>query len=447
MSTQNPAALCQALLISAPASGQGKTSVTAALVMFFRQQGQRVRVFKTGPDFIDPSILEQASGQPVYQLDLWMSGQAHCQNLLYQAAKTADIILIEGVMGLYDGEPSSADLARLFNIPILAVIDGQSMAQTFAAVAYGLAHFQDTTHSEPLPFFGVLANHISGESHYDWLVQDAHASTPIMGWMQKNPNMTLPERHLGLVQAHECNELEAKLATMQEALHLNPKSMNALPKITFSPSFNSKTAQPLHPLLKNKRIAIAKDEAFSFLYPANLDFLKEMGADLLFFSPLNDTQLPDADAFYFPGGYPELHLKKLADNHTLIQQIQQAHANQIPILAECGGMMYLFEALTDSQGQTQRLVGLLKGACLMQPRLTNLGMHHAEFSQGELRGHTFHYGKLESKEASRLQTHPARAKRKPEAIFNKNALTASFMHWYFYSNPQAAAAFFLPETT
>ena len=155
---------CSALFIAAPASGQGKTTVTAALARHHRDQGRVVRVFKTGPDFLDPMMLERASGAPVYQLDLWMGGEAHCRQLLYNAAGEADLILIEGVMGLFDGTPSSADLAALFDIPVLAVIDGSAMAQTFGAIAHGLAHYR-----AGLPFAGVLANRVASESHYQML--------------------------------------------------------------------------------------------------------------------------------------------------------------------------------------------------------------------------------------------------------------------------------------
>ena len=159
-------ATCPALLLSAPASGQGKTTVTAGLARYHRDRGRRVRVFKTGPDFLDPMILERASGQPVYQLDLWMVGEQDCKALLYQAAQEADLILIEGVMGLFDGTPSSADLAALFGVPVLALINAHAMAQTFGALAYGLAHYRPG-----LPFAGVLANRVAGPSHADLLAE------------------------------------------------------------------------------------------------------------------------------------------------------------------------------------------------------------------------------------------------------------------------------------
>ncbi|HYM48429.1 MAG TPA: cobyrinate a,c-diamide synthase, partial [Burkholderiaceae bacterium] len=195
---------CPALFISAPASGQGKTTITAALAIRERRRGRRVRVFKTGPDFIDPMILERASGNPVYQLDLWMGGENHCRNLLYDAAGHADLILIEGVMGLFDGQPSSADLAALFGIPVLAVIDASAMAQTFGAIAFGLARFRDD-----ISVAGVIANRVGSEHHAEILGPSLPADLPMLGWLARDADFTLPERHLGLVQAREIADLDS----------------------------------------------------------------------------------------------------------------------------------------------------------------------------------------------------------------------------------------------
>ena len=193
---------CPALLIAAPASGQGKTTVTAGLARLHARQGRKVRVFKTGPDFLDPMVLEKASGAPVYNLDLWMGGASHCRRLLHDAAGEAELILVEGVMGLYDGEPSSADLAVLFGIPVLAVIDASAMAQTFAAVAHGLATFRDE-----LRFFGVLANRVGGARHAE-LLRTALRDRGIWHGPCRE-EFRVPERHLGLHLAQEIADLDA----------------------------------------------------------------------------------------------------------------------------------------------------------------------------------------------------------------------------------------------
>src|ERR1700732_4463979 len=198
---------CPAMLVSAPASNQGKTTITAALARFHSAQGRVVRVFKTGPDFLDPMILERASGRPVYQLDLWMGGEEHCRTLLYEAARDADLILIEGVMGLFDGTPSSADLAQLLGVPVLAVIDAESMAQSFGAIAHGLASYRTG-----LPFYGVLANRVAGARHGELLQQGMRPDLDYLGAVMRDSAVELPDRHLGLVQAEEVGDLEQRLA-------------------------------------------------------------------------------------------------------------------------------------------------------------------------------------------------------------------------------------------
>ncbi len=197
---------CPALLISAPASGQGKTTATAALARHYRNRSLRVRVFKTGPDFLDPMILEQASGAPVYQIDLWMGGETHCRQLLHSAAAEADLILVEGVMGLFDGLTSSADLARTLGLPVLAVIDGSAMAQSFGAIAHGLASYRPG-----LELFGIIANRVGSEGHAEMLRESLPSGIRWLGALARDADAALPSRHLGLVQAAELQDLEQRL--------------------------------------------------------------------------------------------------------------------------------------------------------------------------------------------------------------------------------------------
>ncbi len=423
---------CPALFIAAPASGQGKTAVTAALARFHRDHGRRVRVFKTGPDFLDPMILERASGSPVYQLDLWMGGEDHCRRLLYEAAGDADLILIEGVMGLFDGERSSADLAMLFGIPVLAVIDGSAMAQTFGALAHGLA-----TYRPDLPFAGVFANHVAGERHYQMLAESLPPGVTAYGWLARDVDIALPERHLGLVQAAEMGDLDAHIARAAAALHdMNP----ALPPEV---SFTTPAMEAVTPLLAGVRIAVARDAAFAFLYRANLELLQALGAELTYFSPLTDDILPSADALYLPGGYPELHLDRLATNETMLTAIRAHHGHGRPIVAECGGMLYLLESLMDVSGRRAEMLGLLPGHATMQDKLANLGLHGIELPEGTLRGHTFHYSRMESPLTPIAYSQAARHHGTGEPIYRRGRLTASYLHGYFPSNPAAAARLFL----
>lgn len=425
---------CPALLIAAPASGQGKTTVTAALAAYHRSQGRRVRVFKTGPDFLDPMILERASGNPVYQLDLWMGGEAHCRELLYRAATDADLILVEGVMGMFDGTPSSADLAELFDIPVLAVIDASAMAQTFGAIAYGLMHYRPS-----LEFFGVLANRVASANHADMLSESLSADIRHFGTLPREAELSLPDRHLGLVQAQEITDLDQRIA--HAASKLKEQSCVALPEpVAFS---SAHTAEPQRSLAGVK-IAVARDVAFSFLYHANLDVLRALGAELAFFSPLTDAQLPDADSLYLPGGYPELHLQQLQDNVAMRDAIRAHHASNKPIFAECGGMLYLLKSLTDAQGNRAEMAGILPGHAVMQKKRVNLGMHSVTLPEGEFRGHTFHHSMMEIPTAPIALTTPMRARGKSEAVYRIGNLHASYLHYYLPSNPGAAAHFFTP---
>ena len=423
---------CPALLISAPASGQGKTTFTAALARYHRNQGRNVRVFKTGPDFLDPMILERASGNPVYQLDLWMVGEDACKQLLYEAAEDADLILIEGVMGLFDGKASSAKLAKLFGIPVLALIDASAMAQTFGAIAHGLAHYQ-----EDLPFAGVVANRVASEGHAEMLAESIQDDTCFYGSFMRDENITLPDRHLGLFQAGEIEDLEARLD--QAADRITSTRLKDLPAvISFENSITSKPEKSL----KNLRIGIAKDEAFSFIYPANIDTLKQMGAELVFFSPLQDKTLPEVDCLWLPGGYPELHLQTLENNHSMHESIKQHHADNKPILAECGGMLYLLNTLTDKENNRSEMVGIINGDGVMQQKLAGLGMQEVELHNSKVTAHTFHHSNMSTTLAPITHGIRQRGKSLGEAVYKDKQLTASYLHLYFASNPKVIAQLF-----
>lgn len=425
---------CPAVLIAAPASGQGKTTVTAALARLHRNQGRKVRVFKCGPDFLDPMILERASGAPVYQLDLWMVGEQESRRLLWEAAAEADLILIEGVMGLFDGTPSSADLARHFGVPVLAVIDGTAMAQTFGALALGLARYQPD-----LPFAGVLANRVGTLRHAQLLEGSLTEGLRWYGGLSRETGIELPSRHLGLVQASELNDLEARLDAAAAALGASCDA--ALPPTV---SFAAPTELVSEPLLQGVRIAVARDEAFAFTYGANLDLLRAMGAELAFFSPLHDASLPQADSLYLPGGYPELHHRALAANSPMLAAIRAHHHAGKPLLAECGGMLYLLDALTDVAGERAELLGLLAGEAVMQKRLAALALQAVELPEGTLRGHTYHHSLTSTGLEPIARGQSPNGGRGAEAVYRCGRLTASYVHFYFASNPQASAALLCP---
>ena len=428
---------CPALLISAPSSGAGKTSVTAAIARFHARQGRHVRVFKTGPDYLDPMVLARASGHPVYQLDLFMGGLAHCQQLLAEAAKDADLILVEGVMGLFDGKPSSADLAAAFGLPVLAVIDASAMAQTFGALALGLQSFRPD-----ITLCGVVANRVGSAAHGHMVAEGLPADLPLVAALPRDAGLSLPERHLGLVQAMEQPGLDAQLDAWADAW-----GAAADPGFQFQPiRFTAEPDLILKPALAGLRIAVAQDAAFSFIYPANLDCLRALGAEVLSFAPIQGQALPACDALWLPGGYPELHAPALRDHPTLFTDLAAHLRAGKPLLAECGGMLTLLDRLIDIDGTVHPMAGLMPGQAQLQKRFAALGLQAIAWPEGALRGHTFHYSTMATPLGAIAHASNPNAGRAAEALYAQGSLRASYVHHYFPSNPEAIAAFFGSKT-
>ena len=435
---------CPAILVAAPASGQGKTTIVSALARLHARQGRRVRVFKCGPDFLDPFWHQLASGHPVYQIDLWMTGEADVRARLHAAAQESDLIIVEGVMGLFDGDPSAADLAQRFGLPVLAVIDASSMAGTFGALAFGLQHYRPG-----LPWAGALANRVASEGHGRMLEQGV-APEHWMGALLRNPALTLPERHLGLTVATELADAMERLDAAADALAGTPLGrMDGVALQRWAVDFAApEPSAPVQQLLAGRRIAVARDAAFCFIYQANLDTLRALGAELVFFSPLADAALPDCDALWLPGGYPELHAQRLGANASLIESLRVHVAADKPVWAECGGMMALFDAIVDMEGVAHAMWGLLPGSVTMQKRLAALGPQQLELTSGTLRGHTFHYSTAATVVAESARTARPGMPAEPgkgEAVYRQGSVRASYFHPWFPSSPEAAASLFLPQ--
>lgn len=431
---------CPAVVVSAVASGQGKTTVAAALARAYVRQGLRVRVFKLGPDYIDPMLHTAATGRPVYQLDGWMVGEAEVAQRLRAAAAASDVIVIEGVMGLFDGSPSTADFAARYGLPILLVMGASGMAQTFGAVVQGLAQYR-----KDVQVYGVCANSVGSDYHARLLRESVPADVQWLGCLHKEEALALPSRHLGLVPAGEqagvLERLDA-LAARWEATgwtELPPAhDFSALPAA--EGLRRGREQEQVHSeLLAGRRVAIARDDAFCFLYPANVDVLEEMGAELVFFSPVAGDDLPACDAVWLPGGYPELHLSALEAN-TALRGSLRAHVEQDkPLLAECGGMLYCLDRLTDKKGSSATMAGLLPGTAVMQPKLAALGLQEVTLPEGVLRGHTFHYALANMDWPVAAQAvNPNRGSSR-DAVYRRRRLVAGFVHYYFPSDPQTIA--------
>jgi len=437
------------LLIAAPSSGCGKTSVTLALLAALRRRGIEVAPFKVGPDFIDPGHHTALCGRPSYSLDGWINGEDGVRESFARGCGGSRLVLIEGVMGLFDGARgecdagSSAEVARWLDARVLLVVDARSQARSVAALVSGFSRFDPR-----LDFAGVICNRVGSERHRQ-LLSDALASVPglppLLGSLPRRDDLTLPERHLGLVTAEESPltpQAESALIDWLEA----GIDLEALLATTLAP-------QPLPPRPVVSvagapvRIAVPKDEAFCFYYPENLERLAAAGAELCFFSPLHDEKLPEGIAgLYLGGGYPEAHLARLGTNRTLLAEVRGAGERGLPIYAECGGLLLLCQSL-----QGVELAGLLPGEATMLPQRKALGYREVTFKTDTplgpagttARGHEFHYSELTLPDSvTRAYTlqRPDGTPLRHEGFLRGNIL-ASYVHLHFASNPQLAQNF------
>ncbi|HZA67718.1 MAG TPA: cobyrinate a,c-diamide synthase [Geminicoccaceae bacterium] len=391
------------LIIAAPASGSGKTTVTLALLRALRRAGSAVGSFKVGPDYIDPMFHARASGRPCPNLDGWAMRIETLAGLADALAKDVALVLGEGVMGLFDGAAdgrgSTADLASLLDLPVVLVVDARGMAASAAALVEGF-----TRHRDDVEVAGIIFNRVGSDAHEKLLRRacDDRFAQPVLGCLPEDPRLELPERHLGLVQADELPDfddvLDRAAAIVAEHLDLQRLARLARP---FGLGLYGPPARPLRPL--GQRTAVARDLAFAFAYPAVLDGWRIAGAEILPFSPLADEP-PDAsaDAVFLPGGYPELHAPRLAGNQAFIRGLRAGAERGASVYGECGGFMVLGKALVDRQGESHAMAGLLPIATsFADPRL-HLGYRRirllAPSALGQAgttyRGHEFHYASL-----------------------------------------------------
>jgi cobyrinic acid a,c-diamide synthase len=391
------------LILAAPASGSGKTLLTLGLLRRLRDRGLRVAAAKAGPDYIDPTFHVAASGGACLNLDPWAMREASLRALVDALETTADIVLCEGVMGLFDGTGpdgetgSTASLARLTGWPVVLVVDARRQGASAAALVAGFAH-----HNPAVPLAGVVFNRVAGARHRELLetaLMRHLPGLPCLGAVPQEPALTLPERHLGLIPAGE-QQCEAIIARAAEAVAagLDIARLLALARPAASGDPQPASGPTLPPL--GRRIAVARDDAFVFAYPSVLRGWCTAGAALSFFSPLADEAPdPEADAVYLPGGYPELHAGRLAAAERFLGGLREAAGDGKTIYGECGGYMALGEALTASDGRVHRMAGLLPLATSFAERRLHLGYRQAILlaagplgnAGARFRGHEFHY--------------------------------------------------------
>ncbi|MGI9484817.1 MAG: cobyrinate a,c-diamide synthase [Geminicoccaceae bacterium] len=392
------------VIVAAPASGSGKTTVTLALLRALRGQGQKVGSFKVGPDYIDPVFHARASGRICPNLDSWAMRIETLSGLGDRICTGVDLVIGEGVMGLFDGaligQGSTGDLASLFDMPVVLVVDAGRMGASAAALVGGFIN-----HREDVDVAGIIFNRVASEIHADLLKRacDDHFSQPVIGCLPTDPRLELPSRHLGLVQADEKPTLESFLdeaaAIVAEHLDLDQFQRLARP---FGLGLYGPPPCPLRPL--GQRIAVAEDLAFAFTYPAVLDGWRQAGAEVTTFSPLADQPpAEDADAVYLPGGYPELHAGRLADSRDFLDGLRRAAARSAFIYGECGGFMVLGDGLIDKEGERHAMAGLLPVTTSFEKPKRNLGYRSLTLQQPSplgpagtnFRAHEFHYSSVE----------------------------------------------------
>jgi len=442
------------LVIAGTHSGAGKTTFTLALLAALQRRGRRVQAFKVGPDFIDPGHHTLITGRPSRNLDGWMLGRDLNRQIFCSAAIDADLSIVEGMMGLFDGSSSTneigstAELAKQLQAPVLLVIDGSAMARSAAAMVLGYAHFDPN-----LRVAGVLFNRIGGEGHYRLLKEAVESTTdiPVLGYLKPDAAVSIPDRHLGIATAieHGSSVIYESLArAANETIDLGRvEAMAHTAKDLACESANHAFA--VRAAAEGKiRVGVAYDAAFCFYYAENLELLKAAGAELIYFSPLHDQALPNVDLLYLGGGYPEIHASRLADNAAMRRAIGAFAARGGAIYAECGGLMYLTQSILDGEGRSHEMVGVFPANAVMRPSGFTIGYREVELTRpcllGEdglkAKGHEFHYSALTATGALdyACQVTNAQGDRKGQDGLIAGNTLALYTHVHFASQPRMA---------
>lgn len=430
----------KAFLIAAPWSNSGKTTITLGLLRLFKERGLSVQPFKCGPDYIDTIHHSTAAKTPSVNLDSIMMSDVHLKNVFNKYSSKVDISIIEGVMGLFDGavkdKGSSAEIAKKLNIPVILVVNAKSMAYTIAPILQGLKSFD-----KEVQIAGVIFNFVRTESHYAFLKEACDkVGLKSFGYVPPNDGISIPSRHLGLHIDTSFEEVIKKAAKHVND-HVNIDQLLELKNYDFQPSVIRKTEINQEPNSLNNggkkylKIAIAKDEAFTFTYLENLNYLKELG-EVIFFSPIHDKEVPKVDFIYLAGGYPELYLKPLSKNVQMLQSIKKAAQDGIKILGECGGMMYLGKSIINENGEEFPMTDIFNFSTTMEQKKLSLGYRKVVFDNEEIWGHEFHYSKVlnDDDQKSVATIFTAREKEVTTKLYKYKNVFASYIHFYWANN-------------
>lgn len=423
------------VLIAAERSGSGKTTIATGIARALSRRGLRVAPFKCGPDYIDSQHLARAAGSTVENLDAVMLTQRALEQVFARGCHGRDMALVEGVMGLFDGiEPrrfggSSYDVAVQLGLPVVAVLNASSCSYTIAALLRGLQNLCQAT-----PLVGVIVNQVASSNH-ERLVRSAlelHTDIPLLGCVPRQSSPLAPSRHLGIATAPEMDENYYETCANLVEQHIDLDALSAI-HLTTAPQWQPENTPPA-----TRLCAVARDEAFSFYYQANLRELEERGCALRFFSPLAGETVPEADCIYVGGGYPELHAPRLSAQHDLHQWLRQHSAAGRPLLAECGGMMLLTKGIWDSQGHFHPMAGIFDASCRMTDRRQALGYVRVQepAALAGLVGHEFHYSVLEDvHEPSAFALEKVTNGKRSQDGFIRSRTVAGYVHFHFGSEP------------
>lgn len=416
-----------AFLIAAPKSNSGKTMVSMALMQAFVKHGITVQPFKCGPDYIDPMYHEKIAGRASYNLDSWMASEEHVRSVFNRNLPQPGVAVVEGVMGLFDGaqkeKGSSAEIARLLNIPVILVIDAASMAYSAAPLLFGFKNF-----NKNVQIAGVIFNQVSGESHYHFLKEAAEdVGVEPLGYLPRDERLSVKSRHLGLHLPGENKTEIFEVAAELVEKHINIEHFLELTE-RMEGIWVTGFFQPRRKII----IALACDEAFNFTYAANLDVFRLFGK-VIRFSPLHDKTLPDADLLWLSGGYPELFARQLSENGTMRQSIKQFVENDKMVIAECGGMMYLGKEIILENGEREEMCGVFNCSTSFENKKLYLGYRQIDLDGLNVKGHEFHYSNLIQHEVSGMDVSVknARGISVEMPVLRYRNCWASYMHLYF----------------
>src|SRR3989338_4163275 len=449
----------KAFIVAGTHSGVGKTTIAIGLMALLKKRGMAVQPFKVGPDYIDPSYHRLVCGRPSYNLDTWMVGVDGVKRTFAKEMQGADIGIIEGVMGLFDGKDgrdeqgSTAHVAKILKLPVILIVDARSMAMSAGALVYGYERFDPG-----VKIAGVIFNRVGSVRHYKMLKDavEAKCKARALGYIPRDEEIILPERHLGLEmienlklksqksKVKKIEDLIERFVDVDELLKLNTKSEIRNLKSQIG---NRKSEIGI------VKIAVARDNAFCFYYQENLDILKQLGAELVSFSPLKDKRLPgNINGIYLGGGDPEVYARRLEANKALRKEIKLLADSGLPIYAECGGLMYLGKGLKDFKGKKYEMVGVFPWVSRMLEKRKSLGYREVRVIDGcpflkkgqKIRGHEYHYSEIDTfsdkiKRVYQFTVHGSQVTVK-EGYLYKNTL-ASYIHLHFASNPKFAEGF------